>query len=129
MQEGDKFYETYCVTEKVYSGFIDLFKDDNPLHLNAEFAQSKNFKDKVMHGAILSGFLSHFIGVCLPIKNVLVQTYELHFLKPLYLNEILNFEATIVGIFESVNTIEFKYKFLASKNTTVAKGKILISII
>lgn len=129
MQEGDKFCESYNINEDIYKGFISLFKDDNPLHINSAFAISKNFKDKVMHGAILAGFLSHFIGVCLPIKNVLVQTYELHFLKPIFINDQLFFEATVIGIFESVNTIEFKYKFLTSNKTIVAKGKILISII
>lgn len=129
MQEGDKFCESYIINKDIYQGFINLFKDDNPLHINSAFAITKNFKDKVMHGAILAGFLSHFIGACLPIKNVLVQTYEIHFLKPIFLNDELLFEAIIIGIFESVNTIEFKYKFSTSSKTIVSKGKILISII
>ena len=43
-----------------------------------------------MHGAILSGCLSNFIRERLTIKNVLVQTYQLYFLKPVYINIILD---------------------------------------
>lgn len=82
-----------------------------------------------MHGAILAGFLSHFVGESLPIKNVLVQTYQLHFLKPVYLNDILNFKAIITGVFSSVNTIEFKFIFSAPERASVAKEKIIISLI
>ena len=129
MEEGNEFYATYRVTEEIYNGFIKTFEDKNPLHTNEGFAKEKNFAGKVMHGAILAGFLSHFIGELLPVKNVLVQTYQLHFLKPVYLEDLLNFKAIIAGVFDSVNTIEFKFTFSISPNTIVAKGKILISLI
>lgn len=129
MEEGNEFYATYSVTEEIYNGFIKIFEDRNPLHTNESFAKEKNFAGKVMHGAILAGFLSHFIGELLPVKNVLVQTYQLHFLKPVYLEDLLNFKAIISGVFDSVNTIEFKFIFSTSPNTIVAKGKILISLI
>lgn len=129
MEEGNQFYATYAVTNKIYNSFIDIFGDNNSLHTNEDFAKEKKFTGKVMHGAILTGFLSHFIGEGLPIKNVLVQTYQLHFLKPVYLNDVLNFKATITGLFNSVNTIEFKFTFSLPDKVIVAKGKILISLI
>lgn len=129
MEEGNQFYAIYTVTDAIYNGFINIFGDNNPLHTNEDFAIEKKFESKVMHGAILAGFLSHFIGEGLPIKNVLVQTYQLNFLKPVYLRDILDFKATITGVFDSVNTIEFKFTFSAPGRAILAKGKILISII
>lgn len=82
-----------------------------------------------MHGNILNGFVSYFIGECLPVKNVIIQTQEIKFFKPTYLNNSLNFQAEIVDVFESVNTVEIKFIFKNIEEMKVASGKINIGII
>ena len=129
MKEGDIYTQEYTVTEKIYRSFIDIFNDRNPLHTDRAFAESKSFKSEVMHGAILAGFLSHFIGECLPEKNVIVQTYKLNFIKPVYLDDKLTLNASIKGYYESVQAIEFSYTFSNEEKITVAKGNIAISMI
>ena len=66
---GDTFNEEFHVSDEIYAGFIQLFKDKNPLHTDQEIAIKKGFKGMVMHGNILNGFLSYFIGECLPTKT------------------------------------------------------------
>jgi 3-hydroxybutyryl-CoA dehydratase len=129
MVQGDIFNLEYTVTENVYNLFIAAFNDKNPLHTDDNFAIGKSFKEKVMHGAILAGFLSNFIGECLPTKNVLVRSYKIDFIRPVYLGDILFFRATITGFFESVNAIEFEYNFKNNLKQTIAKGTISIGII
>lgn len=129
MEEGTIFKFDYCITEEIYYGFITLFKDKNPLHTDEKFAQEKKFSGKVMHGAILTGFLSHFIGECLPQKNVVVHSYKINYAAPVYLNDQLSFEAVVTGVFKSVNSVEFKYRFINANKKTVAKGEISIGII
>ena len=129
MKEGDVFEFEYCVTEEVYDGFIALFEDRNPLHTDEGFAKEKNFSGKLMHGAIQSGFLSNFIGEKLPQKNVIVQTYKMSFVKPVYLNDRLKLKAIITGVFESVNCLTFKYSFTNTKNLVVSRGEISIGLI
>lgn len=111
MIKGQEFSHTFQVTESVYRGFIEIFKDKNPLHTDEAFARSKNFQGKVMHGNILNGFLSYFIGECLPDKNVIIQTQEIKFILPVYLDDTLDFHAQIEDVFESVHTLELKFHF------------------
>ena len=129
MKEGDIFEKEYQVTERIYSLFIQAFDDKNPLHVDKAFATKFKFPDRVMHGAILNGFLSNFIGECLPQKNVLVQSYNINFSKPVYQEQKLKFCAKITGVYDSVNSIEFKFTFQNAENDIVAKGSIGISII
>jgi len=129
MIKGQEFLHTFQVTDSVYNGFIEIFKDKNPLHTDEAFAQAKKFREKVMHGNILNGFLSYFIGECLPVKDVIIQTQEIKFALPVYLNDKLDFYARVEDVFESVNTIEFKFHFSNAENKKVAKGKIQIGII
>lgn len=129
MKKGDKFEYQFKITNEVYSGFMSLFNDRNPLHTNNSFALEKGFNSEVMHGNILNGFISYFIGECLPIKNVIIQNQEIKFFKPTYLNDDLSFQAEIVDVFESVNTVEIKFVFKNKEEIKVANGKINIGIV
>jgi 3-hydroxybutyryl-CoA dehydratase len=127
--KGAVFQHKYEVNEMVYSGFISIFLDNNPLHTNEKYALQKGFKGKVMYGNILNGFLSHFIGTCLPLKNVIIHTQEIKYLKPVYLNDTLSLFAEIDDYYESVQTAEFRFYFQNQFNIKVAKGKFSIGII
>lgn len=126
---GDSFEIDYQVTEKIYQGFIDLFDDKNPLHTDEQFAKGKKFTGRVMHGAILTGFLSNFIGEQLPVKNVIVLSYTISYKKPVYLDDKVKLFATVTEVFASVNCVDIDYQFKNSSNIVVSKGKISIQII
>lgn len=128
-KQGDTFEERFVVSNEIHSGFIATFKDRNPLHTDNSFAIAKGFKGIVMHGNILNGFLSYFIGECLPTKDVIIHSQDIQFKNAVYLNDVLMLNAEITGVFESVNAIEFKYSFKNSDGKTVAKGKFQIGIL
>lgn len=126
----DRFEQTFIVSDKIYEGFILIFKDTNPLHTDAQFAIEHGFQGKVMHGNILNGFVSYFIGECLPIKNVIIHMQDIQYKNPVYLNDKVVFEAVVNEVFESVNAIEFKFSFKnESSKKVVAKGKVQIGIL
>jgi len=129
MQLKDQFEQVYQVTEQIYVGFLNSYGDNNPLHTNAELARSKGFRDRVMHGAIQAGFLSHFIGEALPEKDVIVHTYELHFRNPVYLGDRLTLRAVIADYSESVRCFEIKFRFYNEAGTEVSRGKVSIGLI
>jgi 3-hydroxybutyryl-CoA dehydratase len=126
---GDTFAQSFTVSEPTYNGFVELFKDRNPLHTDTDFAAAKGFKSKVMHGNILNGFLSFFIGECLPTKDVIIHAQEIQFKNPVYLGDELQFKAVIEGFYESVGVVEFKFDFRNADAKVVAKGKIQIGLL
>ena len=126
---GTQFERAFTVTPEVHSGFIALFKDTNPLHTDRDFALSKGFEGKVMHGNILNGFISYFIGECLPMKNVIIHCQEIKYSKPVYLNDALVLKAKVDEVFDSVNTMVFSFYFENAKKIKVAKGKVQIGVI
>lgn len=126
---NDKYEKQFSVTDAVYNGFLTIFQDHNPLHTDEAFAKAKGFKGKVMHGNILNGFLSYFIGECLPTKDVIIHKQEIQFKNPVFLNDTIFFEASVCEVYESVNAVEFKFTYKNSGGVVVAKGKIQIGIL
>lgn len=81
-----------------------------------------------MYGNILNAFVSFFVGECLPTKEVVIHSQEIQYKNPVYMNDTLIFDAKVDGIYESVNTVEFKFKFVNEEGLVVAKGKVQIGV-
>ncbi|WP_326981872.1 MaoC/PaaZ C-terminal domain-containing protein [Chryseobacterium sp. MYb264] len=126
LQVNQKFQHQFQVDDRVYNGFISVFGDKNALHTDEAFAREKGFPSKVMHGNILNGFLSFFIGELLPMEEVMILSQHINFKNPVFLNDILNFEAVVEEQSEAVQVNTFKFKFFNSENKTVAAGRIQI---
>jgi 3-hydroxybutyryl-CoA dehydratase len=129
MQKGDTIRFECVVDQQVHERFIALFNDRNPLHTDEAFARAKGFNGRVMHGNILNGFLSYFIGERLPMKDVIIHSQQINYNLPVYLGDKLTFEATVEEIHESVNAIDFKFHFTNALSKKVARGKIQIGFL
>ncbi len=129
MKKGDVFTHTFTVTDAVYRGFMDLFNDRNPLHVDDAYAASRGFRERVMQGNILNGFISCFIGECLPVKNVVLISQDITYSMPVYCGDTLAFRAEVADVHESVGIVEFKYTFANPENARVAKGTIQVRML
>lgn len=120
---------TYHVTPEVYFGFQRISSDYNPLHTDEAFAKSKGFPERVMYGNILNGFVSHFVGMALPSRDVMIQTQDIQFRKPVYLNDTILLKSEIETVSDAVEIINYKLKFYRvaePKNVLVASGHVQI---
>lgn len=123
---------TYHVTPEVYFGFQRISSDYNPLHTDEAFAKSKGFPERVMYGNILNGFVSHFVGMALPSRDVMIQTQDIQFRKPVYLNDEILLKSSIEEVSEAVEIINYKLKFYrmgGAKPELVASGHVQIGIL
>ena len=129
LKPGDAFTRDFAVTAEVHSGFVALFGDRNPLHVDPAFARGKGFASEVMHGNILNGFLSFFVGECLPIKNVILQSQEIQYRKPVYLGETLTLRAEVVDVSPAVGSAGLRFTFVDRSGQKVANGKLQLGVL
>lgn len=123
---------TYCVTQEVYDAFQKCSNDFNPLHTNKEFANKKGFPECVMYGNILNAFVSHFVGMALPSPDVMIQTQDIQFRKPVWLGNEITIKATPDKISAAVEIVNFKLKFYrqgSEKPELVATGHVQIGML
>ena len=132
-EQTEKIEHTYQVSPEVYHAFQSCSGDFNPLHTDVAFAQSKGFANCVMYGNILNAFISHFVGMLLPTSEVMIQSQDISFHKPVFLNDQISLEATVDTVSEAVGIIEYKLKFRrisdGIKPELVAKGHVQIGLL
>ena len=126
----DKEYKhKFVVTQTVYDAFQKCSGDKNPLHTNKSFAKDKGFAECVMYGNILNGFVSYFIGMLLPTPDVIIHSQDIVYKSPVFLNDELDFTATVDDVSDVVQTVIFKYLFRNQAGKVVAKGHVQIGVI
>lgn len=123
---------TYKITPDVYYCFQRCSNDYNPLHTDVAYANSKGFKAPVMYGNILNLFISHFVGMLLPTRDVMIQSQDISFHKPVYMNDEIMLESGIDIVSEAVNIINYKLRFQRKRGDMielVARGHVQIGLL
>ncbi len=133
LEEGSRsISHTYKVTPDVYYSFQRCSNDYNPLHTDQKYANDKGYTGAVMYGNILNAFISHFVGMLLPSRDVIIQSQDINFHRPVYLNDEIQLEARIEQVSEAVNVIIYKLKFRREregKAELVANGHVQIGLL
>jgi len=110
------------ITEKMVDDFANFSGDYNPLHMDQNFAKSKNFKNRVCHGMLLSSFFSRLIGMYLPGKNSLYFSQTINFQSPCYVNQKITVSGEVKEIIPSIKTIVLETKIFNDSQDCLIDG-------
>ena len=119
---GQSAVVEFVVSESDMLAFAELSGDHNPLHTNDEFAQSKGFLGRVVHGALMAAKVSQLIGMRLPGQDSVWTALSLDFRKPLYIGEAARVEGVVEAVSESGGIVRLKLTLRAGEKL-LAKGK------
>jgi 3-hydroxybutyryl-CoA dehydratase len=86
------------VTETDIANFAGVSGDTNPLHLNAEFAATTRFKQRIAHGMLSAAYISTLIGTRLPGPGCLYISQSLRFVAPVRIGDTVIATATVTDI-------------------------------
>ena len=95
--------------------FAEVTGDENPLHLDDEYAKKTMFGERIAHGMISAGIISGVIGMYLPGPGTTYLSQDLRFLKPVKIGDTVTVEV-------EVSEIEEKSRFDIAKIRTVCKN-------
>jgi 3-hydroxybutyryl-CoA dehydratase len=112
------------ITEDMMSAFCDISGDINPLHMDSDYAQFQNFKDRLVYGLLTASFYSTLIGVYLPGKNAMLQSLNIKFQKPVFVGDKLNIFGEITHMSEVYKVVEIKSIILNQDREKVSTAKI-----
>jgi 3-oxoacyl-[acyl-carrier protein] reductase len=89
VKEGQEESLTRTITEEDLRRFVELTGDNNPLHVDADFASGTSFKEVVVHGMLGASFISTVIGTKLPGPGALWVSQAVEFHLPVRLGDTL----------------------------------------
>lgn len=119
IQIGDTSSFAKTITEYEVNSFAGVTGDFNPVHINAEFAKTSLFKQRIAHGMLSAGLISTVLGTQLPGINTIYMGQELHFLAPVFLGD------TLTATVECLEKDDAKHRLVFRTTVTNQDGKIV----
>jgi 3-hydroxybutyryl-CoA dehydratase len=89
---------TRTVDERAIELFAEVTGDNNPVHLDADFAATTPFKERIAHGMLSAGYISAVIGTKLPGPGAIYMSQQLSFRRPVKIGDEVTARATITAI-------------------------------
>jgi 3-oxoacyl-[acyl-carrier protein] reductase len=126
---GDEARFTHCLTQQDVDRFVDLTRDDNPLHTDAAFAGRTEFKKPVVHGMLTASFLSRVIGAELPGPGAVWYEQTLRFLSPARVNEAITVLARVTQKSEAQRILILSTKITGDDGRLLVEGEAKVKVI
>ncbi len=117
---GDKASMTKTVSEHDVYTFAGVSGDFNPVHIDAEFAKTTMFKERIAHGMLSAGFISAVLGTSLPGRNTIYLGQELAFKAPVKIGD------TVTATVEAIEKIPEKNRLIFRTTVTNQDGTVVI---
>ena len=123
LAEGDIGRWQHEITAAEVDRFADLSGDVNPLHLEDTFARRHGFRGRVVHGMLVSAFLSRVLGTVLPGPGVLWLSQNTRFLQPAYIGDTIEVIVRITHRSEALRTLVLETTVLNQRGETILTGE------
>lgn len=78
--------------------FAGVTGDDNPVHINAEYAETTRFGQRIAHGMLSAGLISAVLGTRLPGPGAIYIDQQLSFTAPVHIGDTVTATATVIEI-------------------------------
>jgi 3-hydroxybutyryl-CoA dehydratase len=111
MKLQDTFEYKFSFSQEEVNNFAIVTGDDNPIHIDEEFAKKSIFKKRIIHGFLSGSVFSKVFGTMWPGNGTIYLSQNMSFIKPMYTDE------KYVAKFEVVEVLP-KNKFLVRTTIT-----------
>ncbi len=116
LQVGDAFSVKRVLTAEDVRTFAALTGDDNPLHVDEEFAATTRFGKPIVHGVLLLGIISKVLGRDFPGHGSVAVSISCRFLRPVPVGSEITVEVKVAEKIEKHQHIKMRvYVYLQNK--------------
>ena len=128
----DRFYVgqeaevSKCFTMEDVQQFAILSGDNNPLHVDEEYAKAGRFGGCVVHGILVSGLISNVLGTKLPGEGSIYLEQNLSFRNPVYVGDMVTARIRVKDIQQEKKLITLETNVYNQKDECVILGTALI---
>ena len=121
----DEFSKT--ISEADIQTFADVSGDENPVHLNPEYAKATVFKGCIAHGILTASFVSTVIGTRMPGPGCIYVAQNLKFKAPVRAGDTVKAVCTVTELNEKREFAEIKTQCFVG-DTLVVDGNATIMV-
>jgi 3-hydroxybutyryl-CoA dehydratase len=124
---GDKASFTKTITEADVVNFAGTSGDFNPLHVNAEFAKTTIFKERIAHGALVSSLISTAGAMFVGVGAVYISQFS-KFMAPVKLGDTITATMEVAECIPGKNRLKMRTYCANQQGDIVIDGEAEVMI-
>jgi acyl dehydratase len=128
LKQGDTVRWRHEITAEEVDAFARLSGDLNPLHLDDAFGRQYGFRGRVVHGALMSAFISRILGTQLPGAGCLWLSHSMRFTQPVYVADAIEIVVRVVHKSESLRTLVLETTVENLDGETLLTGEAKVAV-
>jgi 3-hydroxybutyryl-CoA dehydratase len=97
LTDGQSAEFTKTVTEEDIIKYAEVSGDTNPVHLDADYAATTMFKERIAHGMLTAGFISAVFGTIMPGPGSIYVNQSLKFRAPVKIGDTVTATVTVTS--------------------------------
>jgi 3-hydroxybutyryl-CoA dehydratase len=101
--------------------FAGISGDDNPVHINDEYAKTTAFKERIVHGMFSAALISAVLGTRLPGPGAIYIDQQISFKAPVHIGDTVVAKAKIIEINQERRRVKLETTCKVG-DTVVAEG-------
>jgi acyl dehydratase len=129
LKVGQKASLKKIITEEDISNFIEITGDENPLHVDALFAEQTFFGRRIAHGMLSASLFSTLVGMHIPGTGAIYKSQTLEFLRPVFIGDTLVAWFEIIAVDPEKELIEIKSWIENQDGQKVVTGRAVASLL
>ncbi len=126
LKTGDTYDFHRFISEEDVQTFARITGDDNPLHVDAEYAKNTRFGDRIVHGVFLLGLISKVLGRDFPGPGSVAVSISCRFLRPVRVNSEVRVSVKIVEKLEQRRYVKAETFVFTDANKKALVGEATI---
>lgn len=119
---GQKAFFTKTITEVDVVLFAGISGDHNPVHINQAYAETTIFKNRIVHGSLVSSLFSTILGTELPGEGTIFVDQYNKYIRPVYIQDTITVSVEVEEIILERNRVKFKTEAINQRGETVVVG-------
>ena len=127
LREGMSDSFTKTVTEADIVKFAEVSGDTNPVHLDAAYAATTRFKQRIAHGMLSAGFISAVFGTKMPGPGSIYVAQSLKFRAPVKIGDSVTAKVEVTARAPEKKFVTFKTQCLVG-DTVVIDGEATLMV-
>jgi acyl dehydratase len=129
LKVGQKASLKKIITQEDISNFIEITGDENPLHVDALFAEQTFFGRRIAHGMLSASLFSTLVGMHIPGTGAIYKSQTLEFLRPVFIGDTLVAWFEIIAVDPEKELIEIKSWIENQDGQKVVAGRAVASLL
>ncbi len=87
LKQGDTYVHDVQFNQADVNTFAKITGDNNPIHIDAEYAKATPFGRPIVHGFFAGAVFSKVFGTIFPGEGTIYMSQEMVFLAPVFVDE------------------------------------------